>query len=273
MNNQYLILTDEELSNYYCDNTFVKNQILDNTYAALMSADETPVEIVHKKNGELKSPTCFSLTTAWNNGIKPRNLEQRMAFDMMNDDEVPVKLLTGSFGSGKDFIMINFALKKLEEGKFDRLVWVRNNIDVENTVNLGALPGDADNKLLPFAMPLADHLGGTDALLSFIDNGQIEIQHLGFIRGRDYKRTIVYCSEAENLTKKQVQLLLGRIGEGSQLWLNGDYRQADRRIFREDSGILSLIAALTGNRLFRHINLPKTERSEVASLADELDKI
>ena len=73
------------------------------------------------------------------------------------------------------------------------------------------------------------------SVLDFVERGQIEIQHLGFIRGRDIKNSIIISTEAENLTKQHVQLLIGRVGEGSNLWLEGDYSQVDKKVFEESS--------------------------------------
>lgn len=82
---------------------------------------------------------------------------------------------------------------------------------------------------------------------------------------------IVYCSEAENLTKDHVQLLISRIGEGSSLWMNGDYKQVDSPTFRMNNGLLSAIQKLAGNESFGYVQLQKTERSKTAALADLLD--
>ena len=99
----------------------------------------------------------------------------------------------------------------------------------------------------------------------------MEVQHLGFIRGRDIKNSIILCSEAENLTKQHVQLLIGRVGEGSSLWLDGDFKQVDSKIFEENSGLNIAIDKLKGNKLFGFVHLEKSERSETAALADLLD--
>lgn len=104
-----------------------------------------------------------------------------------------------------------------------------------------------------------------------MSSGKVEIEHLGFIRGRDLKNAIVYCSEAENLTKDHVQLLISRIGEGSSLWMNGDYKQVDSPTFRMNNGLLSAIQKLAGNESFGYVQLQKTERSRTAALADLLD--
>ena len=120
-------------------------------------------------------------------------------------------------------------------------------------------------------MPLADHLGGMAGLEMFVNQGRIEIQHLGFMRGRDIKNSIIYCSEAENMTKEHIQLLIGRVGEGAALWLNGDFKQTDMKVFDDNNGLYRLIEKLQGNKLFGVVQLIKTERSETAALADLLD--
>ena len=132
-------------------------------------------------------------------------------------------------------------------------------------------PGGYEEKLLPFAMPLADHLGGTDGLELMIRQGKIEVVHLGFIRGRDIKNSIIICSEAENMTKEHIQLLLGRVGEGSALWLNGDFKQCDAKVFEKNSGLMTAVDKLKGHPRFGYVKLLKTERSETAAMADLLD--
>lgn len=207
--------------------------------------------------------------------IRPRNTQQKLAFDMLQNDSVTVKMLAGTFGSGKTMLMVSSAIDMIEKHKVEKLIWIRNNIEVKNTKELGALPGTLLEKLgaASFAGPLADHLGGESGLEYWIKNGQVEVAHLGFIRGRDYKNAILLVSEAENLTKEHIQLLLGRVGEGSMLWLDGDLKQTDEAVFENNSGMRKAIAALTGDSHFAYVYMPKTERSETAQLADLLDKV
>ncbi len=155
--------------------------------------------------------------------------------------------------------------------KTEKIVWVRNNIEVKNSRPIGHLPGDYKDKMLPFAMPLADHLGGVDSLELMISQGKIELVHLGFIRGRDIKNAIIMCSEAENMTKEHIQLLLGRVGEGSSLWINGDYKQTDEAVFTRNNGLMAAVDRLKGHPRFGFVKLLKTERSETAAMADLLD--
>lgn len=203
--------------------------------------------------------------------VKPRNPQQQLAIDMLYNQDITVKVLAGKFGTGKDYLMTSAAIDLLERGKFERIVWVRNNVEVKNSKPIGHLPGDYKDKLLPFAMPLADHLGGVDSLEFMMSHGKIEIVHLGFIRGRDIKNSIIMCSEAENMTKEHIQLLLGRVGEGSSLWINGDYKQVDGEVFRENNGLMIAVDKLKGHPRFGFVKLLKTERSETAAMADLLD--
>lgn len=167
--------------------------------------------------------------------------------------------------------MCSAALDMLERGKVDKLVYVRNNIEVKDSKPIGHLPGTGNDKLLPYAMVIADKLGGIEALNMFITQGRIELTHLGFLRGRDIKNSIIYCTEAENITRAHAQLLIGRVGEGSSLWINGDTRQTDMEVFSKDGGMDAMLQTLKGNPLFGYVKLLKTERSATAALADLLD--
>jgi len=204
--------------------------------------------------------------------VKAKNTQQECAIDMLLDDTTTVKVMSGGFGSGKTFLACAAAFNLIQNGKFDKIMWVRNNIEVKDSNPIGYLKGTFYDKMSVWAMPLADHLGGREMLDAFIQRGQIEVEHLGFLRGRDIKRTIIFCSEAEHLTREHVQLLLGRVAEGSILILEGDCRQIDAKAFEKDNGLEAAIDCLSGHRLFSYIHLNESVRSETAKLADLLNK-
>lgn len=199
--------------------------------------------------------------------VRPINKKQEMLFDLLQNKEQTIKACFGKYGVGKDFVMINHALDLIENQKVDKIIWARNNVELEDVPTLGILPGDKIEKLIEFAMPLADHVGGVEGLRMLILQGKIEIQHLGSLRGRDIKRSIIYVTECQNNTNKHIKLLIGRVGKESQLWLNGDLKQTDNDVYRRNSGIRAL-SVLKGNRLFGEVTLDKTERSDTAQLAE-----
>lgn len=266
------VMSDDEMSEFYSsernENTY---GCLQNEYLVLKNEDGQVCD-QFKWNGThyIKVP-YKQVNTRFIGKVKPRNLQQQLALDMLYDQDITVKVLVGKFGTGKDYLMTTAAVDQLERGKFDKIVWVRNNIEVKNSKPIGHLPGDYKDKLLPFAMPLADHLGGVEGLEYMLSNNRVELVHLGFIRGRDIKNSIIMCSEAENMTKEHIQLLLGRVGDGSSLWINGDYKQVDGDVFMKNSGLIIAVDKLKGHPRFGFVKLLKTERSETAAMADLLD--
>lgn len=264
-------LSDEEIALIYQKTPGYNLGCLENEYL-----------IVHNKNGEIVDHFRWDgnqfiqvpykqISSRFGGKVKPRNTQQRLAIDMLYNSEITINMLGGKFGTGKTFIMAATAMDLLEKGKFDKLVYVRNNIEVKDSKPIGFIPGDKDEKLLPFAMPLADHIGGPEALKMMISQGNIEIVHFGQIRGRDFKNSIIMCSEVENMTKEHIQLLIGRVGDGSVLWLDGDVKQVDMEVFRKNSGMQIALERLQGHHRFGYVKFIKTERSETAAMADMLD--
>lgn len=259
------------LAKFYSDPSYNHFHCVENEYVILENAQGEIIDKQRWDGDKYRQVRYKPIDNVYSGLVRPRNSQQCLAFDLMQDSKTSVKLLSGSFGSGKTMIMILHALEAIRRGDIDKLVWVRNNVEVKDSVPLGALPGSADEKLLPFAGPLLDHIGGLEGLYTMMDRGQIELQHLGYIRGRDIKHAIILASECENLTTQHVQLLIGRVGEGSQLWLDGDHKQVDKQIFKDNSGLAKAVEKLTGNRLFGYVDMPISERSETARLADLLD--
>ena len=244
---------------------------LENEYLIARDEKEEVIDLFKCKDGRLAQVPYKAFESKFAGKIKPRNIQQKLGIDMLYDTDTTIKILTGKFGTGKDLLMSSAAIDLIEKGYFDKLVYVRNNIEVKNSKPIGHLPGSSNEKLLPFAMCLADHVGGVDGLSYMIEKGVVEVVHLGFIRGRDIKNSIILCSEAENLTKEHIQLLIGRVGEGSNLWINGDFKQTDLAVFERNNGLMTAIDRLKGHPRFGYVKLLKTERSETAAMADLLD--
>jgi len=266
-----VILNNEELAHFY-NKQSNDWDLIDNQYLIIKNSKN---EVVDKQkwtiDNRFKSISYKTIDSTYAGKIKPRNIQQELAFDLIQNKNITIKCLYGCFGSGKDAIMSAHALNFIQKGMYDKIIFVRNNVDVKNTKPVGYLKGELDSKLLPYAMPLADHVGGVDGLNLLISQNKIELQHMGFMRGRDIKNSIIYCSEAENLTKEHIQLLISRLAEGSTLWLNGDFKQIDDVIFERNNGLMTMINSLKGNRLFGCVEFNITERSESAQLAELLD--
>ena len=261
---------DERLAEFYEAKANIFN-LLENQYLLVEDLHGKLTDSYVWQNGTFRKVGYTKIGNDFTGVIKPRNAQQEVLFDMLVDKQSTVKLVTGGFGCGKTMSLVVAALDAISKGRFEKIIWVRNNIEVKDTTPLGSLPGDSYDKLLPFAMPLADHCGGIEGLQHLIEQDKVEIVHLGFLRGRDIKNSIILCSEAENLTKQHIQLLIGRVGEGSNLFMDADLKQRDKTAFEKSAGLELMIERLKGQKLFGYIKLLKTERSETARLADLLD--
>lgn len=252
--------------------------LLENEYLIVMDQNDGTVNGTYKKkNGNLekvnrapikiKDPKDGRINKVYN----PRNPEQVCAFDLLHDPNTTVKVITGKWGTGKTLLLVTAALEALREKRFEKIVWIRNNVDVKDTKDLGALPGEIIDKLLPFLGPFVDHVGDKAKVEKMIKEGQLEVEPLQSLRGRNIENAIIMCSEAENLTKEHLQLIIARAAEGSNIFIDGDTRQRDKANFEKSKGLETMIKKLAGDPLFGYVKLIKTERSATAALADKLD--
>ena len=188
---------------------------------------------------------------------------------MLQNKDIPIKCCVSSFGTGKSLIALTYALQEIQKGRFDKIVFVKNNLEVKGAGRLGIMPGDELSKQYPWLRQIEDHIG-YQRFEEYLETGIIEPAHLSTLRGRDLKNSCILCDEAENLLASNIQLLLGRVGDNSEIIFCGDIKQCDYR-YKEESGIPLLIERLAGNPLFGMVKLLKTERSAVAATADLLD--
>lgn len=260
-----LDLTDEELAEYF-SGMYQFPEMPENQYGIVKNNGETVAKFCYQK-GQIKQVRYPAISTS-RGSITPRNDYQACAIDLLLSRDVPVKLLTGRGGAGKDLLMANAAMQLLEKGKFKKIVYIRPNVTVADVPDIGYLKGDAQSKLEWTLGPLFDKYGDKDGVNRLIKNGSLELVPLIHIRGRSFENSIVYISEGQNLTDALMELLVTRIGEGSELWINGDVAQVDKKVYRENNGIQTMQEVLTGRPEFGQVYLPIIERSKVAKLGE-----
>lgn len=198
---------------------------------------------------------------------KPVNVKQQLAFDMLQNKNIGVKLLLGSQGTGKDYLMVAHLLQALQNQEINKIVFIRNIAPLKDSGQTGYLKGDLYEKMVNWASPLIDAIGGEDGFRMLYEKGKIEIQHFESIRGRSFVNCGVYCTEIQNMTEDHARMILSRIGKDSLLCMNGDIKQVDKEVFKTNSAINAL-KKLKGNKLFGLVTLDKTERSDIASLSE-----
>lgn len=268
-----LELTDQHMAEFYTDSKKFSDDFVENEYLLLHDINGVLVDKMCYQNGDFRKinfPTIRSSNQK--SPIKARNEQQVLAIDMLQDRTSKVKVIRGVYGSGKDYLMLNQALYYVENGLFQKIVFIRPNVSVANVPEIGYLKGDAMEKLSWTLSPLYDKVGGEEGVQYLIDRGLLEMVPLLFIRGRSFDNSIIYVCEGQNITSEIAKLIISRVGENSELWINADTHQTDSRTFEKDNGINKMIDKLVGNKLFGYVYLPKTERGEVAELCTLLDE-
>ena len=247
--------------------------LLENQYIILKDLEDVVVDKLKWNGNKFENLNYKKIDSRYVGKISPRNLQQELALDLLQDNKTKIKVITGGYGTGKDYLGLANFLHCLEKGKFEKIVWIRNNIEAltSETKQIGYLPGNLNDKLAVFADLVSDFLGGKLGFDMLINSGKLEIVHTGFLRGRDFRNCLIYCTESQNMTPSLVQLILSRISENSMIYFNGDIKQTDANIFKQNNGLFTMIDKLKGNKNFGYVKLEKTERSEVAELASLLD--
>lgn len=136
----------------------------------------------------------------------------------------------GPAGTGKTYLAMAQALQSLREKTVQRLVLTRPAVEAGEA--LGFLPGDLNEKVLPYLRPLYDALYEMlepDEAEKLIERGIVEIAPLAYMRGRTLKNSFVILDEAQNTTTEQMLMFLTRLGEGSRCVVTGDPSQVDLR--------------------------------------------
>ncbi len=158
--------------------------------------------------------------------VEPRTIAQSKYIQSFGNSELVFGI--GPAGTGKTYIAVAMAASRFIEGHVDRIILSRPAVEAGE--RLGFLPGDMKDKVDPYMQPLYDALNDffpIKQLTRLIEDKQIEIAPLAFMRGRTLSNAFVVLDEAQNATSMQMKMFLTRLGEGSQMAITGDITQID----------------------------------------------
>lgn len=206
-------------------------------------------------------------------GLKGRSAEQRLAIDLLLDPAIGILSLGGRAGTGKSALALCAGLEAVLERQQHRKIMVFRPLYAVGGQELGYLPGDAHEKMSPWAQAVFDTLGAIvseNVLEEVVDRGILEVLPLTHIRGRSLHDAFVIVDEAQSLERNVLLTVLSRIGQNSRVVLTHDVAQRDNlRVGRFD-GVASVIETLKGHPLFAHMTLTRSERSAIAALVTEM---
>ncbi len=214
-------------------------------------------------------------------GIRPLNMEQKCAMDLLLRDDIKLVSLIGQAGTGKTLLALACGMHKVfHEGVYNRILVSRPIVPLGK--DIGYLPGTKEEKLYHWMQPIYDNLeylteltsgvGNGDASLDFImESKKIEMEAVTYIRGRTLPKLFMIIDEAQNMTPHEIKTVISRAGHGTKVILTGDPSQIDNPYLDKDSnGLTYAVSKFRNQKIFGHILLEKTERSELAQIAADL---
>ena len=206
-------------------------------------------------------------------GVRGRSAEQRIALDLLLDESIGIVSMGGRAGTGKSALALCAGLEQVMERRKHKKVIVFRPLYAVGGQELGYLPGDAAEKMSPWAQAVFDTLGSLvhdNVMEEVAARGMLEVLPLTHIRGRSLHDAFVIVDEAQSLERGVLLTVLSRIGSNSRVVLTHDVAQRDNlRVGRHD-GIAAVIEALKGHPIFAHVTLTRSERSPIAEVVTDL---
>ena len=211
--------------------------------------------------------------------IKAKNVEQKLAMNVLLNPNVEVVTISGIAGSGKTLLAIGAGFQQMEH--FPTFILSRPTVGL-NGKDIGTLPGDEKEKVNPYMKPIYDNIGfitnnlkksrserALNKLQELIhDKERFVVEALQLIRGRTFANAWIVVDEAQNLSFDDARAIMTRIGKGSKIILVGDLSQTDYHWMNvTNNGLSYLIHHLKNYEKAAHITLVKGERSELSEWA------
>ena len=206
-------------------------------------------------------------------GVHGRSAEQRIALELLLDEEIGIVSLGGKAGTGKSALALAAGLEAVMERGSHRKIVVFRPLYAVGGQELGYLPGTEAEKMNPWGQAVFDTLGSVvsqHVIDEVLRRELLEVLPLTHIRGRSLHDSFVIVDEAQSLERNVLLTVLSRIGRDSRVVLTHDVAQRDNlRVGRHD-GVVAVVEKLKGHPLFAHVTLTRSERSPIAALVTDL---
>ena len=200
-------------------------------------AQEPPAKRTRRKTSTVRTTNYKNADTKKTSGIVPRTPKQKEFLEALRSYSQVFVL--GPAGTGKTYVTATYAADLYTLKKIDKIVITRPMVSVGK--DIGILPGDLNEKVAPWALPVLDVLQkhwGKGVLETALKNGNVEIAPLSLMRGRSFDNAFIIVDETQNITTHELKMLLTRVGEGTTIVLNGDVQQSD---LKEADGLSKVI--------------------------------
>ena len=159
----------------------------------------------------------------------PMNKHQEEYTKCLKVKSRKIVIACGPAGTGKTMFATEYGIRNFLLGTYNKLIFTRPTVSVEE--DIGYLPGTLEDKMAPWVRPIYDILYQfmtTKEVQTLLEEKQIEIAPLGYMRGRTFKNCWIVADEMQNSTISQMKMMMTRLGDNSRLIITGDLDQHDR---------------------------------------------
>ena len=272
-------MSDKELADFYINYADNNNPygLLENEYIIIKSTSENKIVDKYKwKNNKYCTVPFIKAESKMFGKITPKNgdIYQQLALDSLENNQIT--MLRGSAGTGKSYLALGYLMSQLEHGKIDKIIIFVNNIAVRGAAKLGFYPGTKDAKLLDSQIGnfLVSKFGSITEVERMIEDGELLLVPVADCRGMDTSgmKAGIYITEAQNLSRDMIKLILQRIGEDSIAIFEGDDKtQLDSSEYAGDNnGLRAMSKAFRGQDIYGEVTLQKIYRSKIAQIAEQI---
>ena len=149
--------------------------------------------------------------------------------ELMFRRDTNMVFVDGPAGSAKTYCAAYVGLHMIRGRLAEEMVYIRSIIESASR-QMGALPGEVEDKFHPWIIPLKEKLdelldpGVSDNLFS---RNIVRALPVNYVRGLTFSDSVVIVDEAQNLTRSELTTIMTRFGEGSKMMIIGDTRQSD----------------------------------------------
>lgn len=282
-------VTEDVKAHLYPNFSFIQD---DESVWTVVSVVDNEVTFAFRKVSEILNRSAFD--------IKPRNIEQALALDVLLSPDIDVVFLTGPAGTGKTLLALAAAMEMtIEDKRFDKIIVTRSATDLDQ--GIGFLPGTEEEKMLPWLGAFTDamevlakgagdpgdivdpnqrHLNtagklhGKEAWMVTLDmlseKANLQFKSVNFMRGRSLQNALCILDESQNLTAHQIRSMITRVGPGTKLVVLGNLAQIDAPYLSPlSSGLTVAVETFKTFERGATVMLKGGVRSPVATFAEE----
>jgi PhoH-like ATPase len=214
-------------------------------------------------------------TETW--GLKPRDVHQAMAMNLLMDPDIHLVNLTGAAGSGKTILALAAAIEQTVPNKtYRRIIVTRSTQGLDE--DIGFLPGTEEEKMEPWLGAITDNLEAlhwedencSSSVEYVLDKVPLMFKSLNYIRGRSFQSSLIIIDESQNLTPHQIKTIVTRAGNGSKVICLGNLAQIDTPYLTPiSSGLTYLTERFKSFEGGGNVLLQGVPRSALARFAEE----